>query len=359
MNAATSIRAALLAVGLLAALLPSCRDGGGGQAAPSPEIRVLTDRTASHLQKLFDEYSKQTGVRVVANFVDEELLARLESRPAEADLIVVKEAHLLESAKRQGLLQPFSSKIVELNVPAAFRDPAAHYAVLSYRARVVYYSKDRVAPPDLSTYLGLADPKWKGRICLRSGFHDYNVGLFSQLATIHGLPRIETFLQGLRDNLARAPQGDDRDQMRAIAEGKCDLALANSYYMGIMLGREDQRAWAQATHVFFPDQAERGALLMRSCAALTRAGRHTKQATALLEFLTGDYAQRYFAEALLEYPVKAGVGIAPVNKALGREQGIENGAFKADHVSLTQAADLREKVIAALARLDFDRKGQK
>lgn len=336
---------------LLALLAAGCQDD-------PQQIRVLTDRTASHLQTIFDEYTKQTGVRIVANFVDEGLLARLESRPGEADLVVTKNGYLLESARRKGLLKPYISSLVDANVPEQLRDPDRHYTMLSYRARVIYYSKDRVKPQDLSTYLDLAEPKWKGRICLRSGFHDYNVSLFAQLSAAYGWPRTKAFLRGLRDNLARPPEGDDRAQVRGILEKKCDLALVNSYYMGIMLGREDQRAWALSSKIFFPDQQGKGALVMRSGAALTKAGQHTAEATKLLEFLTDDYAQRYFAEALLTYPVKEGVPMAQINRTLGAEQGIKDGVFKQNLVPLAAVAELRAEVIAELTELKFDRLGK-
>jgi len=325
-------------------------------AATPTEIRVLTDRTASHLQLLFDEYNKATGNKVVANFVDQGLLARLAARPNEADLVITKNAYLLELAKRRKLLRPFSSKTIEANVPAELRDPERHYTTLSYRARLIFYAKDRVKPEDLSTYADLADPKWKGKICLRSGVHEYNVSLFSQLAAADGLEATEKLVTGLADNLARTPEGNDRAQVRAIMEGKCDVALANSYYMGIMLGIADQKAWAESSRVFFPNQEGRGAIVMRSAAALTPSKERAAAAAKLLEFLTEDYAQTYFANRLLEYPVKEGVPMAPVNQELGKEQGIEKGVFKKDVVPLAKAADQREAVMKKLEQVDFDRK---
>ena len=341
---------------LFAALLTcwGCQDRAADKRASAQEIRVLTDRTASHLQKLFDEYNRVHGVKVIANFVDKGLLARLKSRPNEADLVISKNAYVIELAKRRGL--PFVSPAVEANVPAELRDQERYYTAVSYRARLVFYAKDRVRPSELSSYADLAAAKWKGRICLRSAVHDYNLSLFSQLAVADGLEQTNTLLTGLDANLARTPQGNDRAQVRAIMDGKCDLALANSYYMGIMLGRPDQRAWAEASAVFFPNQKRRGAVIMRSAAALTRSTARVKEATALLAFLTGDYAQQYFARALLAYPVKRGVEIAPINRKLGAEQGLLNGVFKQDIVSLSKAADMRGPVLEILEKLRFDRK---
>lgn len=382
LTAAVPPRRSLLLPGLvwralLLLLLSSswaCKDQPQGPASPSPstgqsqsanvpqppptEIRVLTDRTASHLQRLFDEYNRATGNKVIANFVDEGLLARLENRPQEADLVITKNAAVMEQAKRRKLLARYVSPEIDTNVPAELGDPDRHYAVISYRARLIFYSKDRVRPEELSTYADLANPKWKGRICLRSGFHEYNLSLFSQLAATDGMESVTALLKGLDANLARKPQGDDRAQVRAIMEKVCDVALANSYYMGIMLANEDQRAWGEAAHVFFPKHGKdgaRGTLVMRSAAGLTTSTARVGEATKLLAFLTGDYAQTYFANALLEYPVKKGVPIASVNRQLGSEQGLANGVFDMDVVPLAKTVDFRQPIVAALQQLDFDR----
>jgi iron(III) transport system substrate-binding protein len=320
------------------------------------EVRVLTDRTASHLETIFEYYEKAHGVKINTNFVGEGLLARLEARPQEADLVITKNADLLELARQKDLLAKISSQTVSNNVPEVFRDPKSYYMVLSFRARAIFYAKDRVSPADLDSYDDLILPKWKGRVCIRSGFHEYNVSWLSQMAVSEGIEHTETFIKGLRDNLARPPKGNDRAQVRALLEKECDVAVANSYYMGIMLQRDDQKAWAQASSVFFPDQAKRGAYVMRSGAALTRATKNQWRATKLLEYLTSDFAQRYFSEALYEYPVKKGVPLAPINAELGKEQGIEGGACKINLVSLREAAKYRDRIIEILTRTNLDRK---
>jgi iron(III) transport system substrate-binding protein len=322
----------------------------------TPTIRVITDRTASHLEDIFKYYEKANNVKIVTNFVGDGLLARLESRPREADLVVTKNTDLLELAKQKGLLQPFSSQEVLDNVPTVFHHPQWYYVVLSYRARAIFVAKDRVPVGDIASYQDLVLPRWKQRVCIRSGFHEYNVSWWSQMAASRGMEETERFVLGLRDNLARPPKGNDRAQARAIFEDQCDLAVANSYYMGIMLGREDQKAWGEACRVVFPDQDELGTFVMRSGAALTTAEENVQEATRLLGFLTGAFAQRYFSEALFEYPIKEGVPLAPVTAQLGAEQGIENGAFKANIVSLEEAVKHRQAIIEMLTRINFDQR---
>jgi iron(III) transport system substrate-binding protein len=320
------------------------------------EIRVLTDRTASHLENLFKYYEKENQVKIAVNYVGDSLLARLDTRPKEADLVITKNADLLELAEQKGLLAPLNSQRALSNVPLPFRDSELHYVITSFRARAIFYAKDRVTVKDLDSYADLALPKWRGRVCIRSGFHEYNVSWLSQMAVSKGLLETEEFLQGLADNLAGPPKGDDRAQVRALMEKQCDVAVANSYYMGIMLGREDQKAWAEASDVFFPDQSGLGSYVMRSGAARTTSSKNAEAAVKVLDFLTDEFAQRYFSEALFEYPVKPGVPLAPVNAGLGKSQGIEGGAYKINLVSIKEAVKFRDKVIETLTRVNFDRK---
>ncbi|MBN2442580.1 MAG: ABC transporter substrate-binding protein, partial [Spirochaetales bacterium] len=198
------------------------------------ELRVITDRTESHLSPLINYYTQKTGTKVSAVFVDSGLLPRLEARPDEADVVITKTINILEAARSKDLLQPYSSSKIKRDVPADFRDPGNYYITTSYRARAVFYSKDRVKVDELSTYEDLASPKWKGRVCIRSGYHEYNLSFFSQMAADWGVERTREFITGLHANLARTPKGNDREQVRALYEGKCDVVIANSYYMGIM-----------------------------------------------------------------------------------------------------------------------------
>jgi iron(III) transport system substrate-binding protein len=329
-----------------------------GFSCSSPkEIRIITDRTESHLAPLINYYSEKTGTSVNAVFVDSGLLPRLEARPDEADLVITKTINLLETAKNKDLLQPFSSSKLNKQLPAEFRDPDNYYITTSYRARVIYYSKDRVNPGELSTYEDLASPKWKGRICIRSGYHSYNLSLFSQMAATVGSEKTRAFIQGLHNNLARAPQGNDRAQVQAIYEGKCDIAIANSYYMGIMLSRDDQRDWALSAKVFFPDQNEKGSFILRSGAALTKATGNKKEAVKFLEFLIDDYAQKYITDALYAYSVNDTLPLTEVNKSLGDGQGeVVDGKYKANFVPLGDIEKNRPEIVKILDDINFDSK---
>jgi iron(III) transport system substrate-binding protein len=319
------------------------------------EIRVLTDRTASHLSGVFNEYEHRTGVKIIPNYVDKAFLTRLTERPEEADVVITKNAFTLEIAKKRGVLAPFkSSKILKM-VPAEFRDHENFYFSTTYRSRVIFYSKDRVKSSELNSYLDLAAPRYKGKVCIRSGYHGYNLSLFAQIAEVYGLETVEKFLKGLKNNLARNPKGNDRAQVRAVMEGRCDLAVANSYYMGIMLGRDDQKAWANATKVFFPEQKAKGSLVLRSGTALTKSKMHVDESTRFLEFLADNFAQEFFANTMFAYPVKNAVAMAPVNQILGKEQGVLDGKFKKNVISLSKVVDLREKIVAILDKLEFDK----
>jgi iron(III) transport system substrate-binding protein len=322
---------------------------------PPREVRVLTDRTEAHVAPLFAEFERATGVTVKPVYLDKGLIARLESRPTEADLVVTKDADLLEIARKKGLLQPLSSERVRAAVPARFREPSGAYFSDAYRARAIFYSRERVKPGELSTYEALAEPRWKGRVCIRSGYHDYNLSLFGQMIVAYGPERARAFVKGLRDNLARPPQGDDRGQARAIFEKTCDVAIANSYYMGIMLSSAEQRPWGLATAVFFPDQQQGGSFILRSGLALTKATGAVDAATALLERLVQPDVQDRIAALTFAYPVAGKAPLSEVNQALGEGQPeVARGVFRVHEIPLDAIAARREEVVRMLDELQFD-----
>ena len=347
----TRVLLVLGAIALLAALILAVPRRGPARR----EIRVLTDRTEAHLAPLFADFERATGLVVKAVYLDKGLVARLESRPTEADLVITKDADLLEIARAKGLLAPIASEEIRAAVPERFRDPGGAYFSDAYRARAIYYARDRVRPEDLSTYEALAEPRWKGRICIRSGYHDYNLGLFGQMMATYGPPRTRAFLAGLRDNLARTPGGDDRAQARAIFEKKCDVAIANSYYMGIMLSSAEQRPWGLATAVFFPDQREGGAFILRSGLALTRSAENVDAATRLLEHVVQPEAQGRMVNLTFAYPVVTGVPLPEINQKLGEGQPeVERGVFRVRVVPLAEIVNHREAVVRMLDELRFD-----
>ncbi len=307
----------------------------------SQELRLLSDRTEAHLKPIVEAFEKKNGVKVNSVFMDKGLLARLESRPTEADVVITKDAELLEFARAKKLLQAYSPKLINSIVPADFRDPNNMYLVDAYRARAIFHSANRVKPSDLSTYEDLASPKWKGKLCLRSGFHDYNLSLFGQFFAFYGTQKSQDLITGIKNNLARTPVGNDREQAKAIMEGKCDLAIMNNYYYPIMQNNPEQQAWAKAVNVFYPNQNEKGAFIMRSAAALTSAKNNTALANAFLEFLVSTEAQTLMVNTTFQYPVNSAAPNAPT--------------FKRNMVPLKDIAAPREQVTKFLTDIAFDK----
>lgn len=330
--------------------------GAGACNSGPAEIRVLTDRTESNLAPIFKAFEKATGNTVKAVYLDQGLVSRLESRPTEADVVITKDADLLEIAKHKGLLQPLSSKKIEKAVPAEYRDKDGMYFTDSYRARVIFYSKDRVKPGELSTYEDLGLGKWKGRVCIRSGYHDYNLNLFGQMLVTMGAERTRAFLEKLSANLAITPSGSDRDQVKAIYEKKCDVAVANSYYMGIMLSSPDQRDWGLAASVFFPDQDSGGTYILRSGLALTTAKSSVRAARSLLEYMVQENVQDTMTKLTFAYPVNSRQPLPEIDRKLGEGQpGVKNGVFKIHAVPLDAVARARKTVLGMLDEILFDK----
>jgi len=327
--------------------------GIAGSTVFGGTVRVITDRTETHLKPLFALFEKNTGIKVETIYVGKGMMARATSRPKEADLVISKTADNLEVLRQKGALQKIESDQLG-TIRKEFVDPELMYVVTSYRPRGFFYSKGRVKPEELSTYADLADPKWKGRVSIRSGYHSYNMSLFCQMMEAEGPEKTRAFIEGLKKNLHRPPQGNDRAQVKAIYEEDADVSVGNAYYMGLMMGREDQRPWGEATEVFFPDQKGEGAYVMASGAGLTISDRNVEEATKLLEFLLSDFAQYYFATTLHVYSVKEGIPISEMNKTLGNGQGIQGGEFKARIVPIREIAQHREAVTAILNDVKFD-----
>lgn len=326
----------------------------GQQANAQETVRVITDRTESHLKPLFDRFEKDTGIAVHAVYVDKGLMPRLEAQPTEADLVISKTAGNLERARRGGLLQAYDASVVE-GLPEQFVDPDHMYVITSYRARGLYVSRERVDVADLDTYADLSKPEWKGKVAIRSGYHDYNVSLFCQMAEAEGIDAVRSFITGLKGNLARTPTGNDRAQVRAIYEGIADVSIGNSYYMGLMMARDDQRPWGLATDYVFPNQNGAGTYVLRAAAGLTKADRSPEAASRLLAYLLDDFAQYYLASALHAYPVVPGLPISSFNKTLAQAQEeVEDGVFKARFVPLRAIDQHRDAVIAILNEVGFD-----
>ncbi len=326
-----------------------------GALAQQRVLRIISDRTdQGTLRPVLDAFEARSGAKVEGVFMDQGLVNRLESRPTEADVVITKDAELLEIAAQRGLLDAITSTKILASVPPEFLGPNGQFFVDAYRARVIFYAKARVKAADLSSYEDLANPKWKGRICVRSGSHDYNLALFGQFFASFGEARAQEVISGIAANLARTPKGNDREQAKAIFDGKCDIALMNTYYHPLMAANPEQIAWADAVGVYFPSQAGKGTFIMRSAVALTKNRDNRDLALSLLEFMASRDGQLAMVAATKQYSVLPGVPAHPLMVKLGAEQGLTDGRFKVDFVPLAAIAGKREDVLKYINQIRFD-----
>ncbi len=285
---------------------------------------------------------KDTGIKANVVYLKKVGLERIQAQPGAIDLVLTVDISNLKKMNSTGLFQKYNSAVIDQNVPENFRDPNGHWTALTARARIIYYSKERVDPSDLSTYEALAEPKFKGRICIRSGYHNYNLALISSLKISHGYAKIKTWLNGLKANLARKPQGNNREQVKAI-------------YRGMMLDNPEQRGWSNSVGIFFPNQNDRGTHMNISGGAIIKTAKNVNEARRLLEFLSGDLAKFMYAQVNHEYPVKSGVQLSGIVKSFGSNQeGIKNGVFKKDKMSLAEIGQKRADALKMLDEVGFD-----
>jgi iron(III) transport system substrate-binding protein len=251
----------------------------------------------------------------------DELITRLENEGANspADVLITVDAGRLERAKERGLLRPVDSEVLAAAVPAAFRDRDGTWYGLTRRARVIVYNRERVRPEELSTYEALAEPRWRGRLLMRSSENVYSQSLLASLVAARGEAAAERWVEGVVANLARTPSGSDTDQIRAVAAGAADVTVVNTYYVARLLASSaaEDRRLAERVGVFFPNQADRGTHINVSGAAITASSRNVANAVRLLEFLAGAEAQALFAEGNQEYPVNPEIPATELLRAFG------------------------------------------
>ena len=309
------------------------------QASEASEVNVYSYRKPQLIDPMFEVFTEQTGIKVNSVFAKKGMLERLKSegRNSPADLVFTVDIGRLSDIKDAGLTQPVDRVQVNGNIPTHYRDPEGHWFGLTTRARIIVTSKDRVKPGEITTYEQLIDANWKGRICTRSGKHPYMVALTASMIAHHGEAEARKWLAGLKRNLARKPQGNDRAQVKAIKEGECDLAVINHYYMVKMLKDPEQVAWANAVNMVFPNQDGQGTHMNVSGMALTRHAPNKANAIKLMEFLASAQGQEMYVQKNGEYPAKAGVPLSALQNSWG--------SFKADSLSLAVVADHRAAAI--------------
>jgi iron(III) transport system substrate-binding protein len=333
-----TIRALLLASLAVTAAAP----------AMAAEVNVYSNRQPELLAPLTDAFTAETGIKVNVAFLAKGMVERLqaEGKRSPADVLLTVDISRLAAVVAAGLTQPVVSETLQANVPAEYRDPENHWWGLTTRARIVYASKDRVAEGEVTTYEDLADPKWAGRICTRSGTNAYNIALTTAMINQQGEEGAKAWLAGVKSNLARKPQGNDRAQVKAIWAGECDIAIGNTYYMGKMLNDPEQVAWANSVKLVFPTFENAGTHVNVSGVAMTKASKNQDEALKFMEFLTSAPAQEIYAEANFEYP------IAPGSKPSEMVSGW--GEFTADTANLMDLARLRGTALKITEEVDFD-----
>ncbi len=305
---------------LLAALLAGI---AGTTAAQDKVLNLYSSRHYQTDEALYAGFTKATGIRINRIEAGEDALIeriRNEGARSPADVLITVDAGRLWRAEQLGYFQPVKSAQLEARVPASFRDPGGLWYGFSLRARVIAYNKAKVKPEEVPTYESLADPKWKGRLCVRSSSHIYNLSLMGALIDHLGEQKAEAWAQGVKANLARDPKGGDTDQLKGVAAGECDVAISNHYYYARLArsAKPDDKAVADKVGIVFPNQASFGTHVNISGAGVMKHAPNREAAVRFLEYLASDEAQRYFAEGNNEWPAVAGLRTAnPVLSALG------------------------------------------
>ena len=312
------------------------------------EVNVYSYRQPFLVQPLFDKFTEATDIKVNVVFAKKGLSERLdrEGRNSPADLVFTVDIGRLFEVADKNLTQAVKLKALDENIPDQYRDPEGHWFGLTTRTRSIFASKDRVDLKNIQNYEDMSKPVWKGRICSRSGKHPYNLALFASMIANNGLKETKTWLKGVKANLAQKPQGNDRSQVKAIKEGVCDISLGNNYYFGNMLMDKEQRAWADAVNIVFPNQGNRGTHVNISGMALTKHAPNKKSAEKLMVFLSEQLAQEIYSEQNFEYPVNPKVKPSELVSSWGE--------FKADKLSLAEIAKLRKQAAQLVDEVAFD-----
>jgi iron(III) transport system substrate-binding protein len=316
--------------------------------AQSTEVNVYSYRETKLIQPLFDEFTRDTGVKVNLISASSGLEQRIktEGERSPADVLLTVDVARLQDAVDAGITQRIQSAVLEKAVPRAYHGPDGAWYGISMRARVVYASKERVKQ-DAITYDELSDPKWKGKICIRSGQHMYNNALFAAYHAKHGDAKTEEWLKGIKANLAQKPSGGDREVARDIAAGKCDIGLGNTYYWALMHDKEaDRKPWADATKVILPTFEGGGTHVNLSGVVLAKHAPNRANAIKLMEWLVGEKAQHLYADMNYEYPLLSEVKLNATIAGYG--------PLKPDSLPVAEIAKHKKAAAALVDKVGFD-----
>jgi len=315
--------------------------------AESTEVNVYSARKEALIKPLLDRFTEETGVTVnLVTGKGDALLTRLQSEGSKspADILITTDVGRLHRAEEAGVFQTVDSAALQEVIPANLRDPEGQWYGFSKRARVIVFANDRVKADELSTYEALAEPQWKGRVCIRSSSNIYNQSLVASMIANDGAEKTDEWLQAFVKSFARPPNGGDRDQVKAVAAGQCDVAVVNSYYLGAMLtgSKADQKEAAQKVTLFWPNQNDRGTHVNISGAGVTKSAPNKDNAVKLLEFLATEESQQWYAEVNNEYPVVANI---PPSEVLASW-----GEFKEDTLDVAKLGELNQEAVKAMDR---------
>ncbi len=310
-------------------------------AAAANDVNIYSYRQAVLMKPLLDRFQEKTGIKANVVYLKKGMMARLKAEGAAspADVILTVDASRLIRLDRMGTFQPLDSAALAAAVPANLRHPKGHWFGLTVRGRVIFYNPAKVKASELSTYEALADGKWKGRICIRSSSNVYNQSLIASIIAANGAEKAQAWANGFVKNFARKPAGGDRDQLRAVAAGECDIAISNTYYFaGLAKSKKERdRKAAAAVRLFWPNQEGRGAHVNISGAGVAKHAKNKANAVKLIEFLASKEAQEIYARIVNEYPVRKDVQPGKIVADFGE--------FKADSLALSELAKYQKEAV--------------
>ena len=319
-----------------------------GSSVSASELNIYSYRQPFLIEPLTSAFSDQTGIKVNIVHLKKGMIERMkaEGKRSPADIVLTVDISRLSALVDAELTQSVDSPILDSNIPEKYRDPNGLWFGLTTRARIIYASKERIKNGEVETYEQLADPKLRGKICTRSGLNAYNLALTSAILHHHGEEFAINWLNGLKDNLARKPQGNDRAQVKAIWAGECDISIGNTYYMGKMLEDAEQAEWANSVRIIFPKFENGGTHVNVSGIGMAKFSPNPENALKFMEFLSSATAQEIYATANFEYPIAPGTQADKLVKSWG--------SFEADDVNLITIAKLRKRALELTEIVDFD-----